>query len=302
MLTSVKVITAALVGMLAGELAAQNLGLEGASAIPEGDRSLYIGRPVVDPEGLSGLWEVSNGHGGAVGIHLKLFTSVSADAQTDRRTLAGVEQLWQYLEVAVYERHGATLVSGEEIYFSDSPRGASVKMEDGRLQLHFVSQHANTPSVDLDLVKQGDRWIGRLHRGSFDSEVTLERPGAGVEKSSAIAGTWVGTGNGCMHIVEQAPSVFTGWFDSLQVPGAMRYAPSVEKPRRLLEMYGRLMKVQTGSDGNVSFEFDPFTPICCSHTFVGKLGANSKTIEGAWPPGSWKKMSHNSCWETGVSP
>jgi hypothetical protein len=183
-------------------------------------------------------------------------------------------------------------------------------MEDGRLQLHFVSQHAITPSVDFDLVKRGDRWVGRLHRGSFDSEVTLERPGAGVEKSSAIAGTWMGTGNGCMHIVEQAPSVFTGWSDSLQVPGAMRYAPSVRKPLRLLETYGRLMKVQAGADGNVSFEFDPFTPGCCSHTFVGKPGANSKTIEGAWPPGpnqaprdgSWKKMAHDSCWETRVSP
>src|SRR5882757_8106991 len=155
MLRSVKVITAALMAMLTCELAAQNLGLEGASAIPDGDRSPYIGRPVVDPEGLSGLWEVSNGRGGAVGIHLQLATSVATDAKADGRTLAGVEQLWQYLEVAVYERHGATLVFGEENYFSDSPRGASVTMEDGRLQLHFVSQRPDlTPPVDLDLVKR----------------------------------------------------------------------------------------------------------------------------------------------------
>jgi hypothetical protein len=308
---NVNLITAALVAMLACELAAQNLGLEGASAIPEGDRSPYIGRPVADPEGLPGLWEVSNGHGGAVGIHLTLATTVATDAKSDGKTLAGVEQLWQYLEVSVYERHGPTLIFGEENYFSDSPKSASVTMEDGRLQLHFVSQRPNTPPVDLDLVKRpGDRWVGRLHRGSFDSDVTLKRPGVDVKKSSAITGTWLGTMNGCMHIVEQAPSVFTGWSDSLQVPGTMRFAPSVRKPLRLLETYGTLMKVQAGADGNVSFEFNPFTPICCSHTFVGKPGADGRTMEGAWPPGpnqapraaSWIKMAHDSCWETGISP
>ena len=30
-----------------------------------------------------------------------------------------------------------------------------------------------TSAVDLDLVKQGDRWVGRFHRGSFDQQAAF---------------------------------------------------------------------------------------------------------------------------------
>jgi hypothetical protein len=252
---------------------------------------------VVDPEGLSGLWETSNGHGGAVGIHLQLATSVAADAKWDGKTLAGVQQLWQYLEVGVYERAGAVLVFGEENFFSDSPRGAHVTVEEGRLQLHFVSQWADTPSVDLDLVKQpGDRWVGRLHRGSFDSQVTLERPGAGAEKRSALAGTWMNVStNECMHIAERGSAEFTGWSDSLQLPNEARCMPPAERPSRVMEIYGDLIKVQEGADGTASFEFGAYNAMCCSNVIRGRPNADGGTIEVAWPLGPWKKMPGDSC-------
>ena len=45
-----------------------------------GTRSFYSGHLVDDPEALSGVWEASDGQGGAVGIHLNLLTVVSDDA------------------------------------------------------------------------------------------------------------------------------------------------------------------------------------------------------------------------------
>jgi hypothetical protein len=95
---------------------------------------------------LSGLWETANGHGGAVGIHLLLNTTVPATA----RTLSGVPQSWESLEVSAYERKGAAIKFGDENYFSDSPRGGNVRFDGRRLTLNFVG----SPSVDLDLQQQ----------------------------------------------------------------------------------------------------------------------------------------------------
>jgi hypothetical protein len=68
----------------------RSLGSSAAGASPEG--SPHRGRVVTDPEGLSGLWEAPNGHGGFVGIHIVLWTSVAPDATSDHKTLAGAEQ------------------------------------------------------------------------------------------------------------------------------------------------------------------------------------------------------------------
>ena len=72
------------------------------------DTSFYLGQTVLHPEALSGLWEVSDGHGGAIGIHLQLDTSVPADATS----LNGVPQSWQDSQVGVYYRRGPAIQRG----------------------------------------------------------------------------------------------------------------------------------------------------------------------------------------------
>lgn len=98
-----------------------------------------------------------------------LGTSVAPDAKTDGRTLNGVEQQWEYLNLGMYEQKGAELSVGEENYFSDSAGAAAVMIEDGHLVLHLVPPVAGMLAVDLDLrKKENDCWVGHFHRGNFD--------------------------------------------------------------------------------------------------------------------------------------
>lgn len=121
---------------------------------------------------LSGVWEASDNQGGAVGIHLVLLTTVSGDADPP----AWLPQSWQHLELGVFQRRGPELVFGDENYFSDSPRGGSVTVENDHLQLHFAATVKTDLSFDLDLTRESDGcWHGRFHRGDFDSAVTLCR-------------------------------------------------------------------------------------------------------------------------------
>lgn len=265
---------------------------------PEGNRSPYKGKIVADPEGMSGLWEAPNEHGGVVGIHLILGTTVDPYAKTGGRTLKGVEQQWEYLEIGVYEQKGAEFTFGDENYFSDRPTSSKagdfqVKIEDDHLKLHFVSRVMGTPAFDLDLRKvEGDRWAGRFHRGSFDEQVTLERPGAGLKRANGIPGTWTTTGfpEGHIHIGEQGPGRFVGWADTLQIPGTIRFGPSVH-PHRLFELYGSRVKVQKTGEESFSFEFGAYSGICCSYTFVGKLSSGGATLEGVTQGGNHQPTS-----------
>ncbi len=259
------------------------------------DASPYRGKPVADPEGLSGLWETSNGHGGFVGIHMVLGTSVAANAGSGGRTLDGVEQRWWYLNLGVYEQRGPEFVFGDEGYFSDASKDAPVRIDDGHLQLHYASRGPGLSAVDLDLVKQGDRWVGRFHRGSFDQEVRLERPGAELKIQNKIAGTWrsVGYESRIVHVGEQMPEQFVGWADALQIPGTMRYAPWVQ-PQPLLEVYGERVRVQRAGDAGVMFEFGAYSGVCCSRIWAGKLSADGNSIESGSGPsaaGSFTKLT-----------
>jgi hypothetical protein len=264
---------------------------------PAEDTSFYVGKPIAHPEELSGLWEVPDGHGGAVGIHLILSTTVSPDATT----LVGVEQAWLNLQLGIYQRAGTVLQFGEENFFGDSPRGGSVRCDDGQLSLHATE-------FDLDLVRiSGDRWSGRIHRQGFDSTTILTRPGAGTAKSKPwFVGTWQ-TGDqsiqSCMHIAEQAPGEFVGWRDSLTAMGSVRRASGIPKPTYAFEVYGDLVKVGTTDNSNVSIERNAPGDVCCPHPFVVTSQDNGTVMKEVSPTGpdqplpqtEWKKMSGNTC-------
>jgi hypothetical protein len=273
----VAVLCAIVVSFNTSWVSAQTTGLQ--------DASPYRGKPVADPEGLSGLWETSNGHGGFLGIHMVLGTSVAPDAKPHGGTLDGVEQRWEYLNLGVYEQRRSEFAFGDEGYFSDASSDAAVRINDGHLQLHYASHATVTSAVDLDLVKQGDRWVGRFHRGSFDQQVTLERPGTGLKTYNKVAGTWgaVGFLSRVVHVGEQAPGQFAGWTDALQIPGTVRSGPSVP-PHRLFEIYGERVRVQRAGDAGVMFEFGADSAVCCARTWAGKLSVDGNSIESGSGP------------------
>jgi hypothetical protein len=174
----------------------------GSLPVSQEDRSLYSGQQVIHPESLSGIWETSNGHEGAIGIHLELDTTIPSDGDKQNWT----PQSWQDLQVGVYERKGAEIQLGEGGYFSDSPRGVSVTFDRGRLQLHFVSQWADTPSVDLDLVPKG----GNLVRGTWPPDANQAPHEATWKKmpgdSCVGSDSQQGTENGLLSFAPNATS------------------------------------------------------------------------------------------------
>jgi hypothetical protein len=293
--------------LLACELCSQSLPQsplgkqpQHSSAQERQDRSFYLGTPVTHPEDLSGLWEAPDGHGGAIGIHLLLDTTAPVDANT----LTGVTQSWLGLQLGIYQRSGAELRPGDENFFSDSPRGGSLRYEGGRLTLH-------APGYDLDLhrIAEGneDKWSGRFHRGDIDSVVTLARPMLRPQsKNTWFLGTWKGAAGPqvtCLHIAQASPPALLAWSDSLVAWGAARFAPHVAKPPYSWEHYGDLVKIQPAENGALWVELGAYSAICCSHRFHATSADNGKAMKSDWPAGPnqsphksrWTKMSGNSC-------
>jgi hypothetical protein len=262
---------------------------------PPGDRSSNQGKPVDHPEALSGVWEDGDGRGGAVGIHMELYTSVSVDTVPP----LWLPQSWQGLNLGVFHRAGAGMRFGEEGYFEP------VILEGDHLQLHFASSRAQIPSVDLDLVRQSDGcWHGRFHRGDFDSMVALCRPapGSGVTPDPLV-GTWLTNLHGCLHIYQTGPSTFTGWTDALEVPGDTLFSANDRGPHKLPQSYGILAKVEREEGGEISVEMDAFTGFCCPHLFRATLSADGRTLYATYPSGpnhvaeeaTWTKVPGESC-------
>jgi hypothetical protein len=213
-----------------------------------------------------------------------LFTSVPTEGWEKP---GDAPQSWQSLELEVYERTGAEIGLRQGNGFSDSPKGGNVSFEGGHLDLHFLPPNPSDPSIDVDLTQQsGDRWAGRLHRGSFDSNVVLSRPGANViGKAHSIVGTWIG-GVGvplsCVHITQQAPDEFIGWTDSL--PRALG-PPNGSIPPALrlkigLSFYGRPIGIHLENGGKILFDPNEGNGICCSQRFIGRLTPDSEFIQG----------------------
>jgi hypothetical protein len=246
----------------------------------EDDRSFYLDQPIFHPEALSGIWETPNGNGGAVGIHLQLATKLPDDSR-----VSWTPQAWQHLVVGVFERKATDEAFGNMNGFTDSKRGGGVSYKDGRLVLHFVWLAQDPLIIDLDLrLRANGCWHGRFHRNSFDRVVSLCRPTPGRPfRLNPLVGTWSQTNRfleDCLHIVQTGPDTFTGWTDSLQIPGKARYAPTIPGPHQLYENYGSPLKVERFSSGIVRITFGAYGGICCPHAFLGKLNADDSILKG----------------------
>jgi hypothetical protein len=254
--------------------------------------SVYTGRPVSDPEALSGIWEARDGRGGAVGIDLQLITYLPRDA----RSFEGTNETWQSLHVGVYERALPTTKFGEENYFADSRQGGDVRYENGRLTLH-------SGPFDLDLVRlPGERWSGRLHRMDFDAKVVLTRFGDPANKKTGFVGTWRmdwGAGTfACLHISQPAPGEFTAWADRHQVPGLMRFAPGLERPATAMQIYGEMIVARSTPEGGLLLESPASLPACCPHSSVATLTKHGMQLRGSGSSldgAGWRKMPGPTC-------
>jgi hypothetical protein len=286
------VAAAASAGMLlAGEARSQSIP---ASPPQQQDKSLYLGTPVTQPEDLSGVWEAADGHGGAVGIHLILDTTAPVDATT----LVGSNQSWLGLQVGLYRRTGAELQPSEETFFSDSPRGGSVRYEQGHLMLR-------TQGYDLDLRRTpGDTWWGRFHREDFDAVVTLVRPAlqsASNESPSVepwFVGTWKsssGPTTTCLHIAQSSSATFIAWADTLLAWGSTSFPPQAVKPPYSWEHYGDLVKVEMAGKGGISVELGAYSGICCPHRFHATSSDRGQEMKADWAAGP-NQAPHKSRW------
>ena len=277
--------------LLAGEARSQSVA---ASPPQQQDKSLYLGTPVTHPEDLSGVWEAADGHGGAVGIHLILDTTAPVDATT----LVGSNQSWLGLQVGLYRRTGAELQPSEETFFSDSPRGGSVRYEQGHLMLR-------TQGYDLDLRRTpGDTWWGRFHREDFDAVVTLVRPAlqsASNESPSVepwFVGTWKsssGPTTTCLHIAQSSSATFIAWADTLLAWGSTSFPPQAVKPPYSWEHYGDLVKVEMAGKGGISVELGAYSGICCPHRFHATSSDRGQEMKADWAAGP-NQAPHKSRW------
>ena len=239
-------ITLVALSLLAQTELSQSSAIAKLSATDE-DRSFYLNQPILHPEALSGIWETPSGNGGAVGIHLQLATKLPDDSR-----IPWTPQAWQHLVIGVFERKTTDEAFGDMNGFSDSKRGGGVTYKDGRLVLH----EKDPVAVDLDLSLQANGcWHGRFHRNSFDRVVSLCRPiPSHPIRLSPLVGAWSktsGFGMQCVHIAQTGRGTFTGWSDSLQIPGKVRYSPTIPGPHQLYEHYGSLVKVERFSNGIV---------------------------------------------------
>jgi hypothetical protein len=260
----------------------------------EQDQRLHLGRPVVHPEELSGIWETSDDHGGIIGLHLILNAAASSHATT----LIGTVQSWLNLQVNIYRRTKGEFHLGSTNGFSDSVSGGSLRYDNGRLMLHATG-------FDLDLSHiAGDRWSGRLHRKEFDDHVILVRPGyRTTTKKAWFVGTWrssEGPGQNCLHITQKDRGEFIAWSDSLVAWGLARFAPGVTKPSYSLEHYGELANVHATGDKRVEIELYAYGGLCCSRLLLGTLAKGGLAIRSVDASQTshqteWEKMSSNTC-------
>lgn len=136
--------------------------------------------PVLSPDSLQGIWEASDGNGGAVGLNL--WTESSTNWHGEQRAEEGpfkpsAGPSHPVLEFGISHRAGARVRCMEEDFFDTGWRGrqdADVvdRYAGGHLQVHAPGKHNPDFAIDLDL------WFDPFTRtwtGVFIGETSTNR-------------------------------------------------------------------------------------------------------------------------------
>ncbi len=100
--------------------------------------------------------------------------------------------------------------------------------------------------LDLRYDKKADSWSGLFRRDAFSASVILMRPRADAESTpNPLAGAWQSPDLAqpdCLHIAEYSDGSLTGWYDTLRVPGLLRYGNGIRVPDHVMESYGDALR------------------------------------------------------------
>ena len=124
-----------------------------------------------------GIWEASNGKGGAVGINLWEISS----SWPSRTPQSWNEAIHPALQIGIYERSGEVVRCGEENFFDTGwqrHKNPDVRSEytDGLLTVVYPQFPREVAmNIELRWNQQTDVWEGRFHRGGFDHVIILRR-------------------------------------------------------------------------------------------------------------------------------
>ena len=195
---------------------------------------------IPNPEALAGRWEVSDGHGGAVGMNIILTTYIYGTPAT----LAGQPQFEGEFTVGLYQRAGSNAEPFGFNFFNAPNGGAS--WDGHRIRIHLTGK-ADLPTTDVELVwhPESQTWSGLFERGQFHKQVVLKRPTSKSTKSPFV-GTWFqkrsGMMNNCVHIAQQQDETLAAWSDDIMIPRRVRYANGIQPRHRLGSIMERLQK------------------------------------------------------------
>ena len=262
-----------------------------------GGRAQSISLPA--PAQASGLWEASDGEGGAVGIELLLTTLVNGRAVR----LDDTKQQRQSLAAKVFHRTTPELKSGQANSFVDSPE-TPLDTDGQTLRLSWGNLKGVGPGVLLDLRydKKADTWSGLFRRDAFSASVILMRPRADAGSTpNPLAGAWQSPDLAqpdCLHIAEHSDGTLTGWYDTLRVPGLLRYGNGIRAPDHVMESYGDALRATEVKKGTLLIELHTDAAGCCTATLVARLRrGNSLAVLGAQGSVStaWRRAPGGTC-------
>lgn len=260
-------------------------GLRGA----QGQRVQLIS----DPERLSGIWEASDGSGGAVGLHLSLTTKVDGTPAT----LNGVPQHLDQFVVGVYQRSGSDMHMGDESNFVVPSN--EVHWNGRSLRVKHLPRTSSDYEIEMDLTQtsDGQSWTGLFHRGSFSKHLSLNRPTLIATSQTPFAGTWSSRElgrNRSVHIGVVPDGTLVAWADSRQ--GLIHYANHITPPSQSFQYYGEMVQASREGNNAVSLVFNAFAGICCPATIILIPSKDGLNLVGNWQAGP-NQVSRQSIWK-----